>query len=134
MAQQLKRLRARHHKIIEFLLEGRYATLLKKLARLQERIPGRVEYSPVRIAIVTARSSPAELRVIKTLRHWGVYVDEVFFLGGVDKSLVLSAFKPHIFFDDQDLHLHAAAPMVPSGKVPYPTGSPLHPKSTLKVS
>jgi len=116
------------------LPEGPYATLLKKLARLQERIPGRVEYSPVRIAIVTARSSPAELRVIKTLRHWGVYVDEVFFLGGVDKSQVLSAFKPHIFFDDQDLHLHAAAPMVPSGKVPYPTGSPLHPKSTLKVS
>ncbi len=112
------------------LPEGPYATLLKKLARLQERIPGRVEYSPVRIAIVTARSSPAELRVIKTLRHWGVYVDEVFFLGGLDKSLVLSAFKPHIFFDDQDLHLHAAAPKVPSGKVPYPTDSPLHQRST----
>jgi len=107
------------------LPEGPYATLLKKLARLQERIPGRVEYSPVRIAIVTARSSPAEMRVIKTLRHWGVYVDEAFFLGGVDKSQVLSAFKPHIFFDDQDIHLRTAAARVPSGKVPYPTDSPL---------
>ncbi len=107
------------------LPEGPYATLLKKLARLQERIPGRVEYSPVRIAIVTARSSPAEMRVIKTLRHWGVYVDEAFFLGGVDKSKVLSAFRPHIFFDDQDIHLQAAAGKVPSGKVPYPTISAL---------
>ena len=107
------------------LPEGPYAMLLKKLARLQERIPGRIEYSPVRIAIVTARSSPAEMRVIKTLRHWGVYVDEAFFLGGVDKSQVLSAFKPHIFFDDQDIHLQAASGRVPSGKVPYPTNSPL---------
>ncbi len=116
------------------LPEGPYATLLKKLAALQERIPGRVEYSPVRIAIVTARSSPAELRVIKTLRHWGVYVDEAFFLGGVDKSQVLSAFKPHIFFDDQDIHLQAASARVPSGKVPYPSDSPLHQRQTGEVS
>lgn len=108
------------------LPEGPYATLLKKLARLQERLPIRVEYSPVRIALVTARNSPAEMRVIKTLRHWGVYVDEAFFLGGVDKSKVLRAFKPHIFFDDQDIHLEAAASFVPSGKVLYPSTSPLN--------
>ncbi len=33
--------------------------------------------------------------------------------------------RPHIFFDDQDIHLDKAAEIVPSGKVPYPTGSPL---------
>jgi len=38
-----------------------------------------------------------DLRVIKTLRHWGVYVDEVFFLGGVEKSKVLKALKPQFF-------------------------------------
>jgi len=103
------------------LPEGPYANLLKKLARLQERLPIRVEYSPVRIAIVTARNSPAEMRVIKTLRAWGVYVDEAFFLGGVEKSRILQAFKPHIFFDDQDIHLEKAAKFVPSGKVLYPT-------------
>jgi 5'-nucleotidase len=108
------------------LPEGPYATLLKKLARLQERLPVRVEYSPVRIALVTARNSPAEMRVIKTLRHWGVYVDEAFFLGGVEKSKVLKAFKPHIYFDDQDIHLETAANFVPSGKVPYPSSSPLN--------
>ena len=111
----------------EPLQEGPYATLLKKLSRLQDRLPLRVEYSPVRIALVTARNSPAEMRVIKTLRHWGVYVDEAFFLGGVEKRRVLEAFKPHIFFDDQEVHLEKAAKSVPSGKVPYPSDSPLHP-------
>lgn len=106
--------------------EGPYATLLKKLARLQERLPFTTEFSPVRIAIVTARNSPAELRVIKTLRNWGVYVDEVFFLGGLEKSKILKAFKAHIFFDDQDLHLEEASKYVPSGKVPYRSSSPLN--------
>jgi 5'-nucleotidase len=109
----------------EPLLEGPYATLLKKLSKLQQRLPVNVEFSPVRIAIVTARSAPAELRVIKTLRLWGVYVDEIFFLGGIEKSKVLKAFKPHIFFDDQDLHLDAAAKVVSSGKVPYRSDSKL---------
>lgn len=106
--------------------DGPYAALLKKLSRLQERLPFSVEFSPVRISIVTARSAPAEMRVIKTLRHWGVYVDEVFFLGGLDKSKVLKAFRPHIFFDDQDLHLETASRIVPSGKVPYKTNSMLN--------
>jgi 5'-nucleotidase len=107
------------------MAEGPYAALLKKLAKLQDRLPMRVEYSPVRIAIVTARNSPSEMRVIKTLRAWGVYVDEAFFLGGLGKDKVLKAFKPHIFFDDQDVHLDAAANLVPSGKVPYLSSSGL---------
>ena len=111
------------------LNDGPYANLLKKLSRLQERLPHKIEYSPVRIAIVTARSSPAEMRVIKTLRHWGVYVDEIFFLGGLDKSKILKAFKPHIFFDDQDVPLDPAAKHVPSGKVPYKTDSVLNKKN-----
>lgn len=97
--------------------EGPYAALLKKLSRLQGRLPGGVENSPVRIAIVTSRQYPAELRVIHTLRHWGVYVDAVFFLGSLEKTRILEAFRPHIFFDDQDLHLNPAAKVVPTGKV-----------------
>ncbi|MDI9244248.1 5'-nucleotidase [Marinobacter sp. CHS3-4] len=107
------------------LNDGPYATLLRKLSRLQDRLPHKVDFSPVRIAIITARNSPAEMRVIKTLRHWGVYVDEIFFLGGLDKSKIIKAFKAHIFFDDQDVHLESAAKYTPSGKVPYRSGSPL---------
>ncbi|PKO70699.1 MAG: 5'-nucleotidase [Betaproteobacteria bacterium HGW-Betaproteobacteria-16] len=106
--------------------EGPYAQFLHKLAKLQSRLPFSVEFSPVHLAIVTARNAPAELRVIKTLRHWGVYVNEIFFLGGLEKTKVLKAFRAHIFFDDQDLHLDPAAKHVPAGKVPYKSDSPLN--------
>lgn len=108
------------------MAEGPYASFLKKLGKLQDRLPMRVEYSPIRIALVTARNSPSEMRVIKTLRAWGVYVDMAFFLGGVEKSTVLKAFRPHIFFEDQQVHLENAAAIVPSGRVLYSTGSVLN--------
>jgi len=110
------------------MVEGPFASFLKKLALLQQRLPMRMEYSPVRIAIVTARNAPSDLRVIKTLRHWGVYVDEAFFLGGIEKSKILSSFRAHIFFDDQDAHLQTSSLVVPSGKVLYPSHSVLHKK------
>ncbi len=47
-------------------------------------------------------------------------------MGGVGKTKVLQAFRPHVFFDDQDVHLDEAAKLVPSGKVPYLTSSPLN--------
>jgi len=70
------------------------------------------------------------MRVIKTLRAWGVYVDEAFFLGGVGKDKVLKAFNPHIFFDDQDVLLDAASKSVPSAKVPCLSSSKLSEKSS----
>ncbi len=106
--------------------EGPFASFLKKLASLQKRLPMRTEYSPVRIALVTARNAPSDIRVIKTLRHWGVYVDEAFFLGGVEKSKILESFGAHIFFDDQDVHLNTSSLVVPSGKVLYPSSSKLN--------
>jgi 5'-nucleotidase len=113
--------------------QGPYASLLQKLARLQKRLPFGVEFSPVHIAVVTARNAPAEMRVIKTLRGWGVYVNEMFFLGGVDKGKILRALRPHVFFDDQDLHLDAAAKHVPACKVPYRSSSPLNAGHGLNV-
>jgi 5'-nucleotidase len=38
---------------------------------------------------------------------------------------VLKAFRAHVFFDDQDLHLAPAAMLVPSCKVPYKSDSRL---------
>ncbi len=99
------------------LEEGPFAKLLKTLSYVQQQYPANER--PVKIAIVTARSGPAHTRVIKTLRNWGVDVDEAFFLGGVSKDQVLKAFGAHIFFDDQDKHLEHASKVVPSAKVPY---------------
>lgn len=64
------------------LKEGPFATLIQKLSKIQEHLPTRIELSPIRIAIITARNAPSHMRVIKTLRNWGVYVDEAYFLGG----------------------------------------------------
>jgi len=102
---------------------GPFAKLLITLSYLQRNF-GTGE-PPVRIAIVTARNSPAHERVIQTLRQWGVHVDEAFFLGGVGKDEILKAYGAHIFFDDQDVHLSPASKVVPSAKVPYRSGSPL---------
>jgi 5'-nucleotidase len=105
------------------LKEGPFAKLLIKLSKIQEHLPTGVELSPLRLAIITARSAPSHLRVINTLREWGVYIDEVHFLGGLSKDKILEAFGAHIFFDDQEAHLGPASKVVPSGKVPYASGS-----------
>jgi 5'-nucleotidase len=109
----------------EPLGEGPFAKLLIKLSKIQEELPTTIELSPLRIAIVTARNAPSHMRVIKTLRKWGVYVDEAYFLGGLSKDKVLKAFGAHIFFDDQEVHLTESSKVVPSGKVPYAFDSPL---------
>lgn len=107
------------------LQAGPFANLLIKLSKIQEHLPTTIELSPLRLSIVTARNAPSHMRVIKTLRKWGVYVDEAHFLGGLSKDKVLKAFGAHIFFDDQDAHLTAASKVVPSGKVPYGSDSRL---------
>jgi 5'-nucleotidase len=115
------------------LKEGPFAKLLIKLSKIQEELPTTVELSPLRIAIVTARNAPSHMRVIKTLRKWGVYVDEAYFLGGLSKDKVLKAFGAHIFFDDQEVHLTESAKVVPSGQVPYAFDSLLVESSVSKL-
>ena len=101
--------------------EGPFAKLLKTLSKIKEN-----DDSLLKIAIVTARNSPAHKRVILTLRKWGCKIDEMFFLGGVAKDKVLKAFNAHIFFDDQDYHVGPASQLIPSGRVPYKSDSKLH--------
>ena len=110
----------------EPLKEGPFAKLLMKLSAIQECFPTSIELSPLRLAIVTSRSLPSHFRVIKTLRKWGVYVDEAYFLGGLRKDELLKAFGAHIFFDDQDTHLTTSSKYVPSGKVPYYSSSQIN--------
>lgn len=102
------------------LPEGPFARLLIALSYIQNNFKapdGRA--LPLRTALVTARSSPAHERVIRTLRAWNIAIDETFFMGGVNKSAVLAAFKPHMFFDDQHGHCVHASSVVPTGRVPY---------------
>ena len=101
------------------LPEGPFARLLKALSFMQKNFMSDDERAaPIRTALVTARSSPAHERVIRTLRAWDVAIDETFFMGGVAKSEVLAAFKPHIFFDDHQGHCDSASTHVQTARVP----------------
>ena len=101
------------------LQAGPFARFLKTLSELQKDFPG--EEAPIRTALVTTRCAPAHERVIRTLRAWNVRIDEVFFLGGIQKKDVLKAFGAHIFFDDQSVHTDLASEVVPAARVPYKT-------------
>lgn len=100
------------------LQKGPFANFLMALSGLQN-IYLTQEQAPIRTALVTSRSIPAHERAIKTLREWGVRVDEAFFLGGVQKRDILASFGAHIFFDDQHAHADPASEVVPSAVVPY---------------
>ena len=95
--------------------KGPFAKLLLTIASIQAKFED--ERSPIRTALVTARSAPAHERVIQTLNVWNVRIDEAFFLGGSEKAQVLEAFGADIFFDDQDIHLESSSLVVPSAKV-----------------
>ena len=103
------------------LQKGPFANFLTALSNLQN-IYKTQEQAPIRTALVTSRSIPAHERAIKTLRGWGVRVDEAFFLGGVQKKDILASFGAHIFFDDQHAHADPASEVVPSAVVPYRSG------------
>ena len=107
------------------LPRGPFANFLMTLSNLQSQFKNR-ETSPIRTALVTARSAPAHERAIRTLCDWNVRVDEAFFLGGISKRDVLAAFGAHIFFDDQETHARPASEVVPSAVVPYREGDNPH--------
>lgn len=99
------------------LSKGPFFKFLKIISEIQDRFP--MESSPIRTALVTARSFSTHERVLGTLEGWGVRVDEAFFQGGVQKYEVIKAFGADIFFDDQDAHLQHTVKDTPSAKVPY---------------
>jgi 5'-nucleotidase len=101
----------------EPLSGGPFKSFLEMLHRLQAEHPA--DPSPIRTALVTARGAPAHERVIRTLRHWGIRIDEALFLAGKDKGPFLEAFGADIFFDDQSKHCESARQHVATCHVPH---------------
>lgn len=106
------------------LSPGPLAGFFRKLAAIQALELARTEVEPgyrkiIRTAIVTARGAPAHERAINTLKSWKVSVDEMFFLGGIEKRRVLSVLRPHLFIDDQKAHLDESLENVPLVHVPF---------------
>jgi len=108
---------------------GPFEPFLRALQHIQEQFPEGA--TPIRIALVTARSAPAHARVVNTLRSWGIRIDETFLLGGIEKGPVLEVLQPDIYFDDQMRHLESAMRHTPSAHViPAGTQVPEPPNGT----
>ena len=101
----------------EPLIGGPFKPFLAALQTLQQEFPA--DNCPIRTALVTARSAPAHERVIKTLRSWGIRLNESLFLGGLQKAEFLASFKADVFFDDQAEHCIPASSVVATGHVPH---------------
>lgn len=99
------------------LSDGPMARVFRGLALLKRRLP-KDRQTAIKLALVTARNSPADERVLRTFRHWKVFPDHLAFLGGADKSSTLRAFQPHIFFDDQEVHCTRSARFIFTAQVP----------------
>lgn len=102
----------------EPLSGGPFRGFLDALHRLQQAFPTGLD-APIRTALVTARSIPAHERVIRTLREWGIRLDEALFLGGRSKGPFLEAFGADIFFDDSEHNIASARDHVAAGHVPH---------------
>jgi len=107
----------------EPLSGGPFRGFLDALHRLQAAYPPG-DASPIRTALVTARSAPAHERVIRTLREWGVRLDEALFLGGRAKGPFLEVFGADIFFDDSLHNIDSARRHVAAGHVPHGISNP----------
>jgi 5'-nucleotidase len=96
---------------------GPFKKFLQTLHSLQAEFP--IDECPIRTALVTARAAPAHERVVRTLREWGIRIDESLFLGGLSKGDFLKSFAADVFFDDQQMHCSSASEHVATGHVPH---------------
>ncbi|XP_032819553.1 cytosolic 5'-nucleotidase 1A isoform X1 [Petromyzon marinus] len=93
------------------LAQGPLKMFLETLGRMQRKfhVKGERLGCPIRTYLVTARSAASSgARALKTLRTWGLEVDEALFLAGAPKGPLLEKIRPHVFFDDQMFHVEGA--------------------------
>ncbi|XP_072544210.1 cytosolic 5'-nucleotidase 1A [Salminus brasiliensis] len=112
------------------LAQGPLKCFLEALGKLQKKFYAKNERlrCPIRTYLVTARSAASSgARVLKTLRSWGLEIDEALFLAGAPKGPLLQKIRPHIFFDDQMFHIEGAKELgTIAAHVPYGIGQKYH--------
>ncbi|KAG2467750.1 cytosolic 5'-nucleotidase 1A-like [Polypterus senegalus] len=118
------------------LAQGPLKCFLEALGKIQRKFYEKNERldCPVRTYLVTARSAASSgARALKTLRSWGLEIDEALFLAGAPKGPLLEKIRPHIFFDDQMFHIEGAQQLgTIAAHVPYGVGQRHHVKKDAK--
>jgi 5'-nucleotidase len=103
---------------------GPLADFFKKISFFQKLETKKQDDDPhykkiLRTAIITARNAPSHERAINTLRSWGVGVDDLFMLGGIEKRRILEVVRPHLYMDDQLEHLNPEIQNIPLVHIPF---------------
>lgn len=96
------------------LNEGPFAKVLKYIEYVRSNLEDK---TLIRTALVTARSNFTNERVLRTLKDWGISIDESAFLDGNNKCPILEAFRADIFFDDNEKNCETASEKVPTARV-----------------
>ncbi len=111
------------------LPKGPFAAFFMFIMTLQKQAP--IGKKPFYVILVTARNAmdPAT-RVMRTFKSWESSVDETHFLNGKKKARIVHAARPHIFLDDQDVHVGPASKLVPAARVPWMEGPAQKEKAT----
>lgn len=91
----------------------RFAKALEEL-----RADSPIDSPPFRIVLVTARDFTYCERPIRTLRSWGIRVDQAYFVGNMSKKVVLDEIRPLIFFDDSPRNCAEASVSTPTVQIP----------------
>lgn len=111
---------------------------LEALGKLQKKFydKGQRMDCPIRTYLVTARSAASSgARALKTLRSWGLEIDEALFLAGAPKGPMLEKIRPHLFFDDQMFHIEGAAELgTVACHVPYGIAQKVAKKEARKAT
>lgn len=79
---------------------GPLKSFLEKIDQLKHKV-NKVRPGLIQTALITARSPQCSPRVINTLKSWGVFFDEMFFMSGDDKNEAIKRFSADMFFDDR---------------------------------
>ncbi|XP_067884653.1 cytosolic 5'-nucleotidase 1A-like [Heterodontus francisci] len=85
---------------------------LEALGKLQKKFYAKNERlnCPIRIYLIIKNGgSAAGLKALKTIRSWGLDVDEAFILSGLSAMELLDKIGPHIYFDEQTLQPSSSA-------------------------
>jgi 5'-nucleotidase len=93
---------------------------LRRFAQALEELRAQypIDAPPFRIALVTSRDFTYCERPMRTLRAWGIRIDQAFFVSDMSKGVELAALKPLIFFDDSPKHCEDASASTPTVMVP----------------
>ncbi|XP_062892536.1 cytosolic 5'-nucleotidase 1A-like [Mobula hypostoma] len=84
--------------------KGPLVGFLEAVGKLQKKFYAKNERKdcPIRVFMIIKKGGSAVgLKALKTIRSWGLEVDEAFILSGLSATVLLDKICPHLYFDEQ---------------------------------